>query len=169
MVRAALAPEFGHKADMTVLPAMEERVRRFAMVARAPALAEQKVNRDADLLATVRAMGSLLSDRLTDRLGNHRHVGDIRGRGLFWALEFVADRGSKAAFDPSLKIYDRVKTAAFNLGLAIYPMGGTIEGVAGDHVIVAPPYNVTAAEIDTIVARLGVAVDTALASIGPQK
>jgi adenosylmethionine-8-amino-7-oxononanoate aminotransferase len=140
-------------------------------VASAAALAVQKVIRDDDLLTNVRAMGTLLSDRLTDRLGNHRHVGDIRGRGLFWALEFVADRGSKAAFDPGLKIYDRVKTAAFDLGLAIYPMGGTIDGVNGDHVIVAPPYNVTAPEIETIVARLGDAVDTALASIasiGPQ-
>ena len=137
-------------------------------VASAAALAVQKVIRDDDLLTNVRAMGTRLSDRLTDRLGNHRHVGDIRGRGLFWALEFVADRGSKAAFAPGLKIYDRVKAAAFDLGLAIYPMGGTIDGVNGDHVIVAPPYNVTAPEIEMIVARLGDAVDTALSSIGPQ-
>ena len=137
-------------------------------VASAAALAVQQVIRDDDLLTNVRAMGSLLSDRLTDRLGNHRHVGDIRGRGLFWALEFVTDRGSKAAFAPGLKIYDRVKAAAFDLGLAIYPMGGTIDGTNGDHVIVAPPYNVTATEIDTIVARLGDAVDTALISIGSQ-
>ena len=134
-------------------------------VACAAALAVQQVIREDNLIANVRAMGDRLSAGLTERLGNHRHVGDIRGRGLFWALEFVADRASKTPFDPALRIYDRVKSAAFDLGLAIYPMGGTIDGRQGDHVIVAPPYIVSPAEIDTIVARLGDAVDTALASI----
>lgn len=134
-------------------------------VACAAALAVQQVIREDNLIANVRAMGDRLSAGLTERLGNHRHVGDIRGRGLFWALEFVADRASKTPFDPALRVYDRVKSAAFDLGLAIYPMGGTIDGRQGDHVIVAPPYIVSPAEIDTIVARLGDAVDTALASI----
>jgi len=134
-------------------------------VACAAALAVQQVIREDNLIANVRAMGERLSAGLTERLGNHRHVGDIRGRGLFWALEFVADRASKTPFDPALRIYDRVKSAAFDLGLAIYPMGGTIDGRQGDHVIVAPPYIVSPTEIDTIVARLGDAVDTALSSI----
>ena len=134
-------------------------------VACAAALAVQQVIREDNLIANVRAMGDRLSAGLTERLGNHRNVGDIRGRGLFWALEFVTDRASKTPFDPALRVYDRVKTAAFDLGLAIYPMGGTIDGRQGDHVIVAPPYIVSPAEIDTIVARLGDAVDTALASI----
>ncbi len=108
-------------------------------------------------------MGQRLEAALIERFGNHRHVGDVRGRGLFWALEFVTDRASKAVFDPALKLNERVKREAVARGLAIYPMGGTIDGIRGDHVIVAPPYIVTAAEIDTIVDRLGAAVDAAVA------
>jgi adenosylmethionine-8-amino-7-oxononanoate aminotransferase len=134
-------------------------------VACAAALAVQKVIREDGLVANVAAMGERLAAGLTERLGNHRFVGDIRGRGLFWALEFVSDRASKAVFDPARKMNDRVKSAALERGLAIYPMGGTIDGRQGDHVIVAPPYIVSAAEIDTIVARLGDAVDAATASV----
>jgi adenosylmethionine-8-amino-7-oxononanoate aminotransferase len=132
-------------------------------VACAAALEVQRIIRDEDLLANVRTMGERLETALTERFGNHRHVGDVRGRGLFRALEFVADRASKAVFDPQLKVNERVKREALARGLAIYPMGGTIDGVRGDHIIVAPPYIVTAAEIDTIVDRLGAAVDAAVA------
>jgi adenosylmethionine-8-amino-7-oxononanoate aminotransferase len=132
-------------------------------VACAAALEVQRIIRDDNLLANVRTMGQRLEAALIERFGNHRHVGDIRGRGLFWALEFVTDRASKAVFDPALKMNERVKREALARGLAIYPMGGTIDGVRGDHVIVAPPYIVTAAEIDTIVDRLGAAVDAAVA------
>ena len=112
----------------------------------------------------IRAMGARLESALIERFGNHRHVGDVRGRGLFWALEFVTDRATKQVFDPALKMNERVKREALARGLAIYPMGGTIDGRQGDHVIVAPPYIATAADIDTIVDRLGAAVDAALAS-----
>ncbi len=132
-------------------------------VACAAALEVQRVIREGDLIANVRAMGARLEAGLTERFGNHRHVGDIRGRGLFWALEFVADRGSKREFDPALAMHERVKQAALARGLAVYPMGGTIDGRRGDHVIVAPPYIVDAGEIDTIVDRLGEAVDAAVA------
>jgi len=131
-------------------------------VACAAALAVQKIIREDNLIENVRVMGEHLSAGLTGRLGNHRHVGDIRGRGLFWAIELVADRASKAVFDPKRKMNDRVKQAAFERGLAIYPMGGTIDGKQGDHVIVAPPYIATAADIDAIVGRLGDAVDEAV-------
>jgi len=131
-------------------------------VACAAALEVQRIIRDDDLLANVRTMGSRLETALIERFGNHRHVGDVRGRGLFWALEFVSDRASKSVFDPQLKINERVKREALARGLAIYPMGGTIDGVRGDHVIVAPPYIVTAPEIDSIVDRLGAAVDATL-------
>lgn len=132
-------------------------------VACAAALEVQRIIAEEDLLANVRAMGARLEAGLTDRFGNHRHVGEVRGRGLFWALEFVADRASKTPFDPGLRMHDRIKHAALAEGLGIYPTGGTIDGQRGDHVIIAPPYNVTAAEIDMIVARLGVAVDKAVA------
>ena len=121
--------------------------------------------RDDKLIDNVRAMGEVLAAGLTERLGNHRHVGDIRGRGLFWAIELVRDRATKAVFDPALKVNDRVKQQAYDRGLAIYPMGGTIDGKQGDHVIVAPPYIATAADIDAIVARLGDAVDAAVAGV----
>ena len=102
---------------------------------------------------------------MQERFGNHRHVGDVRGRGLFRALEFVTDRASKTAFDPALKLNERIKAEGIARGLATYPMGGTIDGKQGDHLILAPPYIATAADIDTIVERLGDAVDAALSSL----
>ena len=133
-------------------------------VACAAALEVQRIIRGDNLLANVRAMGAKLEASLTERFGNHRHVGDIRGRGLFWAIELVADRATKKVFDPKRKLNDQVKREALARGLAVYPMGGTIDGVQGDHVIVAPPYICTAVDIDRIVDRLGAAVDAALAS-----
>ncbi len=135
-------------------------------VACAAAVAVQEVIREEKLLGNVQAMGALLEARLTERLGNHRHVGDIRGRGLFWAVELVRDRGSKAVFDPALKLNERVKQEAFARGLACYPMGGTIDGRQGDHVILAPPYIVTAEQVEMIVERFGDAVEAAIASAG---
>ncbi|UPY36932.1 aspartate aminotransferase family protein [Sediminicoccus sp. KRV36] len=129
----------------------------------AAALAVQEVIAEENLLANVNAMGALLEQGLTERLGNHRHVGDIRGRGLFWAIELVEDRASKAVFDPALKINERVKREAYARGLGCYPMGGTIDGLRGDHVILAPPYNVTAEEVGMILERFGAAVEAALA------
>ncbi len=129
----------------------------------AAALAVQEVIRDEDLLTNVNTMGALLETQLTERLGNHAHVGDIRGRGLFWAVELVTDRATKAVFDPARKLHARVGEEAYARGLACYPMGGTIDGKRGDHVLVAPPYNVTAAEIGMIVERFGDAIDAAVA------
>ncbi len=134
-------------------------------VACAAALAVQEVIREDDLLANIRAMGARLEVGLIERFGNHPHVGDIRGRGLFWALEFVAERGAKTPFAPALKLNQRVKDEAMARGLAIYPMGGTIDGTAGDHVIVAPPYIIDAPGIDLIVTRLGAAADAALGTL----
>lgn len=129
----------------------------------AAALAVQDAIRDEDLLANVRAMGDALHDALTARFGDHRHVGDIRGRGLFRGIELVADRGTKEPFDPARKVHARIKTEAMARGLMCYPMGGTIDGRRGDHVLLAPPFIVTPADVDEIVARLGDAVDAALA------
>lgn len=131
----------------------------------AAALAVQQVIREDNLLERVRQMGDLLEQRLTERFGNHRHVGDIRGRGLFRAIEIVQDRASKAPFDPALKAHARIKKAAFERGLACYPMGGTVDGKSGDHVLLAPPYIASAQEIDMIVDRLGAAVDAVVADI----
>ena len=134
-------------------------------VACAAALEVQRIIREDRLLENVQAMGQRLETALVERFGNHRHVGDIRGRGLFWAIEFVTDRASKGVFDPALKLNERVKAEALARGVAGYPMGGTLDGRQGDHYIVAPPYIVGAAEIDAIVERLGDAVDAALRGV----
>ena len=106
---------------------------------------------------------ALLRRRLGERFGNHPHVGDVRGRGLFQAVEPVEDRSTKMPFDPAKKLHAKVKKAAIARGLMVYPMGGTIDGARGDHVLLAPPFIVTAAEIGEIVDRLGSAIDDALA------
>jgi hypothetical protein len=129
----------------------------------AAGLAVQETIRRDNLLDNVRTMGAHLRRRLAERFGNHAHVGDIRGRGLFQAIELVEDRMTKAPFDPARKLNAKVKKAAMARGLMVYPMGGTIDGTRGDHVLLAPPFIVTASQIDEIVDRLGSAVDDALA------
>ena len=133
-------------------------------MAAAAALAVQEVIRRDDLLANVRAMGERLDERLRQRFGNHHHVGDIRGRGLFRGVELVADRATKEPFDPKLKLNGRIKREAMDRGLMVYPMGGTIDGVRGDHVLLAPPFIVEERDVDEIVSRLGEAVDAAIAA-----
>ncbi len=130
----------------------------------AAALAVQEVIARDSLLANVRTQGAYLAQRLRARFDNHPHVGDVRGRGLFQGVEIVADRGSKEPFDPRRKLHARIKAAAMDRGLMVYPMGGTIDGVRGDHVLLAPPFIVDAAATDTIVERLGDAIDAAIAA-----
>ncbi|MDH5410313.1 MAG: aspartate aminotransferase family protein [Alphaproteobacteria bacterium] len=132
----------------------------------AAALAVQDEIADNDLLANVRAMGEALDKALVERLGNHRHVGDIRGRGLFRGVELVADRGTKQTFDPALKLHARIKAEAMERGLMCYPMGGTIDGLQGDHVLLAPPFIVTPDQIGEIADRLAGAIDAAIDSTG---
>jgi adenosylmethionine-8-amino-7-oxononanoate aminotransferase len=133
-------------------------------VACAAALAVQTVIEEEGLLANVLAMGERLNDALHDRFGNHHHVGDIRGRGLFRAIELVADRASKKPFDPALNLHARVKKEAMARGMMCYPMGGTIDGRQGDHVLLAPPFIIDASNVDDITDRLGAAVDAAISS-----
>ncbi len=117
------------------------------------------------LLANVRRQGAHLAARLRDRFGNHHHVGDIRGRGLFQAIELVADRGAKAPFAPALNLAGRIRAQAMARGLCIYPGGGTVDGQSGDHVLIAPPFIVDGGTVDRIVERLGEAVDAAVAEM----
>jgi len=131
----------------------------------AAALEVQRVIRDDNLVDRVKELGKHLERRLTERFGNHRHVGDIRGRGLFQAIELVADRAHRRPFSPGQKLHQKVKAAAFESGLACYPSGGTLDGKSGDHVLLAPPYIATPEDIDMVVQRLGGAVDSALRSI----
>jgi len=130
----------------------------------AAALAVQRVIRRDNLLTNVREQGARLSRRLNERFGNHPFVGDVRGRGLFQGIEIVADRGTKEAFDPARKIHARIKKEAMARGLMVYPMGGTVDSLRGDHVLLAPPFILDAAAVDTIVERLGEAVDAAVSA-----
>jgi adenosylmethionine-8-amino-7-oxononanoate aminotransferase len=130
--------------------------------AAAAALAVQRVIQRDGLLQAVRERGDQLRRALAGRLGSHPHVGDIRGRGLFVGIELVADRASKAPFDPGLRLHAAVKAQAMAHGLMVYPMGGTIDGRSGDHILLAPPFIVSEPQIGEIVERLGAAVDAAL-------
>ncbi|MCR4470887.1 MULTISPECIES: aspartate aminotransferase family protein [unclassified Burkholderia] len=132
----------------------------------AAALEVQRVIAEEKLLDNVKARGEQLRASLREQYGAHPHVGDVRGRGLFVGVELVRDRDSKATFDPALKLHAAVKREAMQRGLMVYPMGGTIDGVHGDHILVAPPFVCTAQQIDTIVERLSGAIDAALASAG---
>jgi adenosylmethionine-8-amino-7-oxononanoate aminotransferase len=132
----------------------------------AGALAVQTKIRDQGLLAQVRERGKQLTERLHERFGNHPNIGDIRGRGLFQAIELVADRATKAPFDPALKLHARIKASAMENGLICYPSGGTVDGARGDHVLLAPPFIISPAQLDELADKLGKSVDAALANTG---
>ena len=131
-------------------------------MAAAAGLAVQQVIARENLLANVQAMGMALNAQLQAAFGQHSHVGDIRGRGLFQAIELVVDRDTKAPFEPSRKLHAKIKAEAMARGLMVYPMGGTIDGVRGDHVLLAPPFIVTESDLAEITGRLAEAVDAAL-------
>jgi len=129
----------------------------------AAALAVQEAIAEEGLLENVRHRGAELRARIEEAFGQHPHVGDIRGRGLFLGLELVADRETKASFDPARKTWLRLREAALGKGLICYPSGGCVDGRQGDHVILAPPYNLTAPQVDEIVDKLGAALAEAVA------
>jgi adenosylmethionine-8-amino-7-oxononanoate aminotransferase len=131
-------------------------------VACAAALAVQRVLVRDRLVERCAQQGARLRDELDEAFRYHPYVGEVRGRGLFQAIELVADRSTKAPFDPALKVHAKVKRAALELGLACYPMGGTIDGARGDHVLLAPPFIITDDEMDVLIERLVEAVDTAI-------
>jgi hypothetical protein len=128
----------------------------------AAALAVQHAIRDEDLLTNVQLMGERLDAALRARIGDNPHVGDIRGRGLFRGVELVADRQSKRPFDSALKINARVKKEAMSRGLMCYPMGGTIDGEHGDHVLLAPPFIIDATQVDAVADLLGQTLEAVL-------
>lgn len=132
-------------------------------IACAAALAVQQViERDA-LLSKVQRDALKIQALLQDRFGQHAHVGDIRGRGFFWGIELVQDRASQAPFDPARRLHAKVKSAAFARGLLVYPMGGTVDGQYGDHILLAPPFITSDDEWVQIADRLADAVDAAIA------
>jgi adenosylmethionine-8-amino-7-oxononanoate aminotransferase len=131
-------------------------------IAAAAALAVQKVIERDGLLEQVQKRGATLRRMLGNVFGQHQHVGDIRGRGLLMAIELVQDRASKTPFAPERKLNAAIKAQAMKRGLMVFPMGGTIDGLHGDHVLLAPPFIASEADLGEIVTRLAEAVDAAL-------
>lgn len=115
-----------------------------------------------DLLTNVRNQGEKLDAALRERFGQHPHIGDIRGRGLFRGVELVEDRDSKKPFDPKKGVNKTIKKAAFEAGLICYPMGGTVDGVVGDHVLLAPPFIITDDQVTEVVDKLETAIAAAV-------
>ena len=134
-------------------------------VACAAALAVQQVFARDKLVERCAQQGARLGVRLSEAFREHPTIGDIRGRGLFQAIELVADRATKQPFEPQLKVHAKVKKAAMDAGMLCYPMGGTIDGVLGDHVLLAPPFIISDEELDLLLGRLSEAVNSVVQSI----
>jgi len=117
---------------------------------------------DGGLVARAGKIGRYFEAALSAEFGQHPHVGDIRGRGMFRGLEFVADRSTKEPFDPDRKLASRLKAKAMENGLICYPMNGTIDGRLGDHVLLAPPFICTEAQIDELVGKLSTSLDAVI-------
>lgn len=117
---------------------------------------------DGGLTERSARMGDVLESRLKQAFSDHPYIGDIRGRGMFRGLEIVADRETKAPFDPERAIHKQIKSAAFEAGLVCYPMGGTIDGRSGDHVLLAPPFIIEERQIDELVEKLHMAIESVL-------
>lgn len=124
----------------------------------AGSIAVQRVIQQENLLANVLARGEQLRAELKAAFADHPQVGDVRGRGLFVGVEFVADRVTKESLDPALKMHAKLKATAKQNGLLVYPMGGTVDGVRGDHALLAPPFICTEADISRIVDRFAQSV-----------
>jgi len=132
-------------------------------IACAAALAVQRVVQNEDLLANVQLQGVALRAALDEQLRTHPNVGEIRGRGLFLGIELVADRGTKATFDPAARFHLAVKREAMKQGLICYPMGGTVDGQRGDHVLLAPPFIINEMHVAEIANKFSSALAAALA------
>ena len=120
-------------------------------IACAAALATLDVIEREGLVDQARTKGIEFSEKLKDSISQYQCVGDIRGRGLFQAIEFVKDKEKKLPFPENLKLAAELKKKAFEKGLICYPMSGTIDGRSGDHVLLAPPYILNSENIDEII------------------
>jgi adenosylmethionine-8-amino-7-oxononanoate aminotransferase len=125
----------------------------------AAGLAVMEVLLDQGVLAGVADKGASLMALLQSRLGGHPHVGDIRGKGLFLGIELVADKASKEPFDAGMTVHKQIKQQAFANGLICYPMGGTIDGSHGDHILLAPPYIMQQQHMQELVDKLSDTID----------
>jgi len=122
-------------------------------------LREQKLVQAADSESRGSTAATLRS--ALEGLRDAKAVGDVRGIGLLWGMEFVADKATKRPFDPELNFVGRVAQAAVNRGLLVYPMQGCVDGVSGDHLLIAPPAVITADQIDWAAKQLRGAIEEA--------
>ncbi|KAI1432071.1 PLP-dependent transferase [Xylaria sp. CBS 124048] len=132
----------------------------------AAALAVQRIIRRDGLVARSKEKGRWLKDALGSALGQRLFVGNIRGKGLFWGIEFVRDRATKETFDPSLRFTHRMVDEALRRGLTVYPGAGTVDGFVGDHIIVAPPYIISDEELDELIRLLVETYDAVESKVG---
>lgn len=155
-----------HRIDTSIA----DRIRSFAhgqtyqshVLACAAALEVQQVLRLDGLVARCKSSGEYLEAELRKSLSDHPHVGNVRGRGLFWGVELVEDKASKKPFDVNLGIANAVHLLALERGVAIYPGVGTADGLHGDHVLVAPPYNISKEDIDHMVKVMRTSIEDTL-------
>jgi adenosylmethionine-8-amino-7-oxononanoate aminotransferase len=134
-------------------------------VACAAALAVYETIVASKLLESVVRTGRILEARLRERFGDHPYIGDIRGRGLLWALELVSDRSTRAPFSASYGLAGKIKRAAQQAGLLCYPASGTADGESGDHVLLAPPFIITPQQVDEMIELLAAAIQSVLTSV----
>ncbi len=123
-------------------------------VGAAVAMATLRYIEENDLVTAAAVRGAYLGRKLREALADLPCVGDVRGIGMMWGVEFVADRETKEPFPPEKGFARRVGDRAFEHGLIIYPGSGGIDGVLGDHLMVAPPFVITEEEMDEVVALL---------------
>ena len=134
----------------------------------AAALEVQRIVKETNLVKNVQVMGEYLGTCLHDRLGSHPNVGDIRGRGLFWAIEFVGDKATKAPLDPSLKISAKIHNTGMTRGYDIalfHATGSAADGLEGDHILICPPYIIGRQDVEEIVERVYRVVDTVFSGL----
>ena len=131
----------------------------------AAGVAVQKIVAREKLVERVAKLEPKLRQMMAEATADIEAVGDIRGRGFFQAIELVKDRETKAPFDPALKLYMRIRQQALDNGLICYPVGGNADGIAGDCVILAPPYNASEAELTEIVDKTAKSIRQVLGSL----
>ena len=129
-------------------------------VACAAALAVMNAIIERDLLENVQEIGGYLEEKLNTGFAGHPHIGNIRGRGLFRGLELVKNRETKEPFDPALRVNAKIKNEALANGMICYPMGGTIDGKKGDHILLAPPFIASKEDINNIVEILEIVINS---------
>ncbi len=130
----------------------------------AAGVAVQKIVAREKLVERVLANEAKFKAMIADAVSGIDAVGDIRGRGYFMALELVQDRAKKTPFPAERKLFMKIRQQALANGLICYPVGGNVDGVAGDVVILAPPYNATDEELGEICDKLGKSLRQVLSS-----